>query len=108
MVLLKMEINSDAYECYLEDLRFRGVPVEDYDDVAKMGWYTTYLDKLMLEEDEQDLITTGYEPNEKILVGQLKDDVGQLVGQLQLLTQRLNRIEEQQQAVTNKIIERFK
>jgi hypothetical protein len=103
-----MEINMEAYECYLEDLKFRGVPVEDYDDVAKMGWYTKYLDALQLEGDEQDLITIGYEPNEKILVGQLKDDVGQLVGQMQLLTQRLNRLEEQQQVITNKIIERFK
>lgn len=99
-----MEINMDAYDCYVEELRYKGIPVDDFNDIEKTVWYVKYLDNLELEEDEQDLIVN--ETNEKInkkfedainktILYQLKDDIFQLVGQLQLVAQRLERVEDQ-------------
>jgi hypothetical protein len=51
----KMEINTDAYDCYCEELRFKGIPVDDYDDVVKMGWYVKYLDNVELSGYEEDM-----------------------------------------------------
>jgi hypothetical protein len=50
-----MEINTDAYYCYCEELRFKGIPVDDFDDVVKMVWYFKYLDNLELAELEEDV-----------------------------------------------------
>jgi|OM-RGC.v1.039644607 hypothetical protein len=32
-----MEITMEGFDGYVEELRFKGVPVEDYTDVALMG-----------------------------------------------------------------------
>ena len=47
----KMEISMDAYDCYVEELRYKGIPVDDYNDVEKMSWYVTFLDNLELDDD---------------------------------------------------------
>lgn len=48
----------DAYACYLEDIKFMGVPLEGVDDVVSMGWYCQYLNnvekRLIEEEDNYD------------------------------------------------------
>lgn len=107
-----MEINIDAYDCYVEELRYKGIPVDDHDDVDKMKWYVKYLDNLDLEEDEQEVLYNqekdgkNLEKNfvEVTLLYQLKDDVEQLIKQLQLVTQRLERVEDQQHKdMTNKV-----
>ena len=122
-----MEINTDAYDCYVEELRYKGIPVDNYDDVEKMGWYIKYLDTLQLEEDEQDCLynqeVSQYSMNTKdsenqmeknfgeltneTLLHQLKDDVGQIVQQLQLVTQRIERIEDQQHKDMKNNVKKF-
>lgn len=95
------EINTEAFEGFCEELRYKGVPVDNFVEEAKIQWYRTYLDNL-----EKDSIVQDYQNNsgqqfdstfigdtDKVLVDQLKDDFEQLIQQLQLLTQRMERVE---------------
>jgi hypothetical protein len=45
-----MEINMELYDSYCEELRFKGIPVDEFDEQTKVKWFVNYCDNLEKEE----------------------------------------------------------
>ena len=81
----------EGFDLYKETLRQMGIDIDQMTEVELMGSYTRYQNNLLNDE---------YENNKSInietpLLMQLKDDVFNLVGQIKLLQQRTERLEDQ-------------
>jgi hypothetical protein len=103
----------DAFYLYVEDLRYKGVPVDDYDDNSKMKWYFKYMDNLAVDDyinkDKLDEIKVDLKlSTTDILVDQLKDDFQDMIGQVQLLTQRMERLEDRNKSMDKLVLNSFK
>lgn len=95
-----MNEEAIALDAYIEELKYMGVPVDDIENNTLLMWFRRYRDNLEMDSIGESV--------EGVLVRQHSHDIGTLVGQMQLMTQRMQRIEDEMKLHGKRVVREMK